>query len=105
MQQEVMQTQIMNDGSELYAAMEAERSVKAQSEAAKRVLAQRQQELQQLLSRCDMRFSSLTPVEEVIEAHVRAEALRWLIACIRREVDDLNAEYDSHLNKVQQLLS
>ena len=104
MQREVVQAQ-MKDGSELYAAMEAERQVKAQSEAAKQMLAQRQQELQQLLSRCDRRFSSLTPVEEVMEAHVRAEALRWLITCIRREVDELQAEQLAYGSKVQQLLS
>lgn len=72
MQREVVQAQ-MKDGSELYAAMEAERRAKAHSEAAKQMLAQRQQELQQLLSRCDRRFSSLTPVEEVMEAHVWAK--------------------------------
>lgn len=105
MQREVVQAQMMKNGSELYAAMEAERRVKAQGDVAKRMLAQRQQELQQLLSRCDRRFSSLTPVEEVMEAHVRAEALRWLITCIRREVDALEAEQVTHGNKVQQLLS
>ena len=74
MQQELVEA--IKDESALYGAMEAEREVRAQREAAKRILAQRRQELGQLMSRCDMRFSSLTPVEEVMQAHTRAQALR-----------------------------
>ncbi|MEM7116155.1 MAG: hypothetical protein AAF614_27200 [Chloroflexota bacterium] len=103
MQQE--RVEAIKDESALFGAMEAERRVKAQREEAKRVLAQRRQELGQLMARCDMRFSSLTPVEEVMEAHTRTQALRWLIECIEREVDELNLQCHQHRDKVQQLLN
>ena len=103
MQQELVEA--IKDESALYGAMEAEREVRAQREAAKRILAQRRQELGQLMSRCDMRFSSLTPVEEVMQAHTRAQALRWLIECIEREVDELDEQCDRYSEKVQQMLN
>ena len=100
-----MQVEAIKDESALYGAMEAERAVRAQREAAKRVLAQRRQELGSLIARCDMRFSSLTPVEEVMEAHTRTQALRWLIECIEREVDELDAQCAEQSRQVQKLLN
>lgn len=72
-------------GSDLYEAMQAELEAVFQRNMAQQVLQGHTQELRILMGRFKQ-FNSRTSIEEVMQAQRRAEALRWLITCIEREI-------------------
>ncbi len=78
----------LEEQREIFEAMSKESEVHRQYVAVQQVLQARTQELRILIGRFKQ-FNSRTSVEEVMEAQRQAEALRWLITCIERELREL----------------
>jgi hypothetical protein len=88
-QQDVPQDDVTGEESDLYRTITAEQEARVQRDLARRALYERTQELRVLMGQ-SKEFNSRTSVEEVMAFQARAEALRWLITCIEREIRELN---------------